>query len=165
MTSSQWLHHCAIHPQIYRLNFQIQLTQSDIFLCSNIVDSTFDCFHLRSNQCHHNGVGECSFSAFIKSRENCLTRNSSCGHNQRYNSRPFLFPSQTPPGCLGLFLHHLCFTRGFGLKQSRETLGPEAGPSLGTIVNYKLVLAKGICSLPLQRLNPVLLQLWTFNTL
>ena len=41
-------------------------------------------------------------------------------------------------------------------------------------VNYKLVLAKsicqglnnnkGICHLPLQRLNPVLLQVLTFNT-
>jgi len=31
-------------------------------------------------------------------------------------------------------------------------------------VNCKLALAKGICHLPLQRLNPVLLQLLTFNT-
>ena len=31
-------------------------------------------------------------------------------------------------------------------------------------VNYKLALAKGICHLLLWRLNPVLLQLLTFNT-
>ena len=31
-------------------------------------------------------------------------------------------------------------------------------------VNFRLVLAKGICILPLQRLNPVLLQLLTFDT-
>ena len=31
-------------------------------------------------------------------------------------------------------------------------------------VNCKLALVKGICHLPLQRLNPVLLQLLTFNT-
>ena len=31
------------------------------------------------------------------------------------------------------------------------------------IVNYKLALAKGICRLPLRRLNPVL-RLLTFNT-
>ena len=31
------------------------------------------------------------------------------------------------------------------------------------LVNYKLALAKGICHLPLWRLNPVLQQLLTFN--
>ena len=35
-------------------------------------------------------------------------------------------------------------------------------PPLG-FFNYKLALAKGICHLPLQRLNPVLLQLLTFD--
>ena len=30
-------------------------------------------------------------------------------------------------------------------------------------VNYKLALAKGICHLPVWRLNPVLQQLLTFN--
>ena len=35
---------------------------------------------------------------------------------------------------------------------------------LEAFVNYKLVLAKGIWHLPLQRLNPVLLQLLTFDT-
>ena len=36
--------------------------------------------------------------------------------------------------------------------------------SLYFSVNYKLALAKGICHLPLQRLNPVLLQLLNFDT-
>ena len=41
----------------------------------------------------------------------------------------------------------------------------EKKPNELLAVNCKLALAKGICHLPLQRLNPVLLQLLTFNTL
>ena len=36
--------------------------------------------------------------------------------------------------------------------------------SLYSSVNYKLALAKGVCHLPLQRLNPVLLELLAFHT-
>ena len=36
--------------------------------------------------------------------------------------------------------------------------------SLQKLVNYKLALAKGICYLPLRRLDPVLMQLLTFRT-
>ena len=36
--------------------------------------------------------------------------------------------------------------------------------SLQKLVNYKLALAKGICYLPLRRLDPVLMQLLTFCT-
>ena len=36
--------------------------------------------------------------------------------------------------------------------------------SIQKFVNYKLALAKGICYLPLRRLNPVLMQLLTFHT-